>query len=49
LAGQVEISHRMDQTKSVIKKPPKGYYNPLRGFTWSSFGKPTFSLITPEG
>jgi hypothetical protein len=26
------------------KKPPKGYDDPLRGFTGPSFGNPTFSF-----
>jgi hypothetical protein len=30
--------------KYAIKKPPKGYKNPLRGFTRSSSGNPTFSF-----
>jgi hypothetical protein len=30
--------------KYEIKKPPEGYDNPLRGFTRSSSGNPTFSF-----
>jgi len=32
-----------------LEKPPKGYSDPLRGFTRSSSGNPTFSFSTPEG
>ena len=35
--------------KYEIKKPPKGYNNPLRGFTRSSSGNPTFSFYASEG
>ncbi len=35
--------------KFEIKKPPKGYDNPLGGFTWPSSDNPTFSFWTPEG
>jgi hypothetical protein len=32
----------------LIKEPPKGYYDPLRGFTASSSGNSTFSSYSPE-
>jgi len=32
-----------------IRKPPKGYDNPLRGFTRSSSENPTFSFCASEG
>jgi hypothetical protein len=35
--------------KYEIKKPPKGFDNPLRGFTRSSSGNPTFSFCASEG
>ena len=43
-----QIEHR-SILKYEIKKPPKGYDNPLRGFTRPSSGNPTFSSQTPEG
>jgi hypothetical protein len=35
--------------KYEIKKPLKGHENPLRGFTRSSSGNPTFSFYASEG
>jgi hypothetical protein len=35
--------------KFELKKPPKGYYNPLGGFKLPSFGNPTFSFYAAEG
>jgi hypothetical protein len=45
----MEIRHRMGHVEAGIEKPPKGYYNPLRGFIRSSSGNPTFSFYSPEG
>jgi hypothetical protein len=32
------------EDRAIIKKPPKGCNKPLRGFTRSSSGSPTFSF-----
>jgi hypothetical protein len=32
-----------------LEKPPKGYSDPLRGFTAASSGTPTFSFYSSEG
>jgi hypothetical protein len=42
-----QVEHR-NVLKYKIKKPPKGFENPLRGLTRSSSGNPTFSFLTPE-
>jgi len=33
LQMEIEIKWRVSNLKAEIKKPPKGYSNPLRGFT----------------
>jgi hypothetical protein len=38
----------MDQIEAGIKKPLKGYHNPLRGFTAASSGNPTFPFYPSE-
>jgi hypothetical protein len=45
----MKVSGTSVYTVAWIKKPPKGYYNPLRGFTRSSFDNPTFSFHASEG
>jgi len=45
----MEINYRIDQIEAGIKKPPKGYFSPFRGFTSSSSDYPTFSFYSSEG
>jgi hypothetical protein len=39
----------MGQVEAEIRKPPKGYHNPLGGFTAASSDNPTFSFYSSEG
>jgi len=48
LSVQMEI-WKTGYIEVLIKEPPKGYYNPLRGFTTVSSDNPTFSFHAPEG
>jgi len=45
----MEISGKTGYVETWIKKPPKGYYDPLRGFTTASSDNPTFSFHSSEG
>jgi hypothetical protein len=48
LSGQMEIIWKTGCGATSIKKPPKGYYDPVRGFTTSFSGTPTFSFYASE-
>jgi hypothetical protein len=48
-SGEMPIRSKQDQLENrlngdINQKPPKGYYNPFRGFSGSSFDNPTFSF-----
>jgi hypothetical protein len=45
----MEITWKTGYVETSIKKPPKGYYDPLRGFTTASSSNPTFSFYSSEG
>jgi hypothetical protein len=49
LSSEKEISWKTGYVEIWTKKPPKGYYDPLRGFTTESSGNPTLSFLSSEG
>jgi hypothetical protein len=49
LLSKMEIKRRTNQLEAEIRKPLKGYCNPLRGLITSSSDNPTFSFYSPEG